>query len=46
MQQQTLAFSTPAAAPRWQRWLLFSLPARIAIFVAWLVGLLVAAQLA
>ncbi|MGS1013893.1 CPBP family intramembrane glutamic endopeptidase [Rhodanobacter sp. UC4450_H17] len=44
MQQQTLAFSTPVAAPRWQRWLLFSPPARIAIFVAWLVGFMIAVQ--
>jgi membrane protease YdiL (CAAX protease family) len=44
MQQQRLAFSTPVTAPRWQRWLLFSPPARIAIFVAWLVGLMVAVQ--
>jgi membrane protease YdiL (CAAX protease family) len=44
MQQKTLAFSTPTAAPAWQRWLLFSPPARIAIFVAWLVGLMVMVQ--
>ncbi len=41
MQPTTLAFSTPVAAPAWQRWLLFSPPARIAIFVAWFVGFLV-----
>jgi membrane protease YdiL (CAAX protease family) len=44
MQHKTLAFSTPTAAPAWQRWLLFSPPARIAIFVAWLVGLMVMVQ--
>jgi membrane protease YdiL (CAAX protease family) len=44
MQQKTLAFSTPIAAPAWQRWLLFSPLARIAIFVAWLVGLMVMVQ--
>jgi len=44
MQQNTLAFSTPAAAPAWQRWLLFSPLARIAIFVAWFVGFMVVAQ--
>jgi membrane protease YdiL (CAAX protease family) len=44
MQQKTLAFSTPTAAPAWQRWLLFSPLARIAIFVAWLVGLMVMVQ--
>lgn len=31
---QALAFTTPADAPRWKRWLLFSPLARIAIFVA------------
>jgi membrane protease YdiL (CAAX protease family) len=44
MQHKTLAFSTPTAAPAWQRWLLFSPLARIAIFVAWLVGLMVMVQ--
>lgn len=44
MQQNTLAFSTPTAAPAWQRWLLFSPLARIAIFVAWFVGFMFVAQ--
>jgi membrane protease YdiL (CAAX protease family) len=33
-----LAFATPPAAPRWQRWLVFSAPARIVFFVALLLG--------
>ncbi len=40
MHEQAIAFTTPPMAPRWQRWLLFSPPARIAIFVAWFVGLI------
>lgn len=44
MQQNTLAFATPAAAPAWQRWLLFSPLARIAIFVAWFAGFMLVAQ--
>lgn len=34
MHQSTIAFTTPADAPRWQRWLLYSPLARILIFVA------------
>ena len=33
MHDQAIAFTTPPAAPRWKRWLLFSPLARIAIFV-------------
>ena len=44
MHEQAIAFTTPSTAPRWQRWLLFSPPARIAIFVAWFVGLIMLAQ--
>ncbi|MEY2113626.1 CPBP family intramembrane glutamic endopeptidase [Rhodanobacter sp. FW106-PBR-R2A-1-13] len=40
MHDQAIAFTTPPGAPRQQRWLL-SPPGRIAIFVAWLVGLMV-----
>jgi membrane protease YdiL (CAAX protease family) len=40
MHDQAIAFTTPPDAPRLRRWLL-SPPARIAIFVAWLVGLMV-----
>lgn len=39
----TVAFSTPKSAPAWQRWLLFSPPARIFIFavLAFAIGYLV-----
>ncbi|MDW2982656.1 MAG: type II CAAX endopeptidase family protein [Rhodanobacter sp.] len=33
MHDQTIAFTTPPAAPRWKRWLLFSPLARIVIFM-------------
>lgn len=33
MHSQGLAFVTPASAPRWKRWLVFSPLARILIFV-------------
>lgn len=36
---QSIAFSTPASAPAWQRWLLFSPLARIVIFAALLFGI-------
>ncbi|AGG87787.1 MULTISPECIES: CPBP family intramembrane glutamic endopeptidase [Rhodanobacter] len=44
MHEQAIAFTTPSAAPRWQRWLLFSPLARIVIFAAWFVGLMMLAQ--
>ena len=34
MHHQTVAFTTPADAPRWQRWLVYSPLARIVIFCA------------
>lgn len=40
MHDQAIAFTTPPDAPRQRRWLL-SPPGRIAIFAAWLVGLMV-----
>lgn len=40
MHDQAIAFTTPPDAPRLRRWLL-SPPGRIAIFLAWLVGLMV-----
>ncbi|WP_027492832.1 type II CAAX endopeptidase family protein [Rhodanobacter sp. OR444] len=40
MHDHAIAFTTPPGAPRQRRWLL-SPPGRIAIFVAWLVGLMV-----
>ena len=44
MHERTVAFITPSEAPRWQRLLLFSPLARIAIFVAWFVGFMVMVQ--
>ena len=38
MQQQNVAFTTPAGAPRWQRRALYSPLARIVIFIALLIG--------
>lgn len=35
----TVAFRTPASAPAWQRWLLYSPPARILIFTALAFGI-------
>jgi uncharacterized protein len=32
------AFTTPASAPRWKRWLVFSPPARIVIFIALMIA--------
>lgn len=37
--QDTVAFQTPALAPRWQRWLVFSPLARIVIFTAVALGI-------
>jgi len=39
MQNPSLAFATPADAPRWLRWLVFSPAARIVFFAAMLVGI-------
>ena len=39
MQNPSLAFTTPADAPRWLRWLVFSPAARIVFFAAMLVGI-------
>ena len=33
MPAPSVAFTTPSGAPRWQRWLVYSPPARLAIFV-------------
>ncbi|HEY2345312.1 MAG TPA: CPBP family intramembrane glutamic endopeptidase [Xanthomonadaceae bacterium] len=38
MQASTLAFTTPADAPRWKRWLVYSPLARILIYVALLMA--------
>jgi hypothetical protein len=39
MHEQTVAFTTPANAPRWQRWAVYSPLARIVIFTALMLGL-------
>lgn len=39
MPGQSIAYSTPPAAPRWQRWLVFSPVARIALFALLLVAI-------
>lgn len=44
MSEPSIAFATPAAAPRWKRWLLFSPLARIVIFALLLVALGMAAH--
>lgn len=44
MHEQAVAFTTPSAAPRWKRWLLFSPLARIVIFAACFVGLMMLAR--
>lgn len=38
MHQHDLAFTTPADVPGWQRWLVFSPLARIALFVVLFIG--------
>ncbi len=38
MQQQDIAFTTPAGVPGWQRWLVFSPLARIVFFVLLFIG--------
>ena len=38
MQNEQIAFVTPADAPSWQRWLVFSPAARIVFFAAMLIG--------
>jgi uncharacterized protein len=39
MHDATLAFTTPATAPAWQRWLLFSPVARIVLFTAMMIAI-------
>ncbi len=43
MHEQTIAFTTPADAPRWKRWLVFSPLARIVIFCVMFAALTVGA---
>jgi membrane protease YdiL (CAAX protease family) len=38
MHDKTVAFTTPASAPRWQRWAVYSPLARILIFIALMIG--------
>jgi hypothetical protein len=42
MHDKTVAFTTPASAPRWQRWAAYSPLARIVIFIALMIGFSVA----
>jgi membrane protease YdiL (CAAX protease family) len=46
MPTTTIAFATPASAPRWQRWMVFSPFARIVTFVAMLIALVVVTRFA